>query len=108
MGRGGVGLGGALAAATAGDAAADFFFAATFWVARLALLAIFFPAFLAPFLAFFAAAFTLPLTLAILLLARGFAFERAFVVLRPAFFFVGFRDTFFFLAAALAMNHLRR
>jgi hypothetical protein len=98
----------------------------------LAPRAIFLPAFFAPFLAFCAAAFTLRLTLASLPFARdralafaldfgfdfgfdldfdpAFALAFAFVVLRPAFFFffAGFRDAFFFLAAALAMNHLRR
>jgi hypothetical protein len=104
-GRGGTGAG-----ATRGGAAGAAFFGATFRAAALARRTIFLPAFLAPLLAFFAAAFTLRLTLANLLLARGFAFDRAFAfaVLRPAFFFfAGFRDAFFFLAAALAMKHLR-
>jgi hypothetical protein len=104
MGRGGTGVG----VARGGAAAGAFFFGATFRAAALARRTIFLPAFLAPLLAFLAAAFTFRLTLAIRLLARGFGFDLAFAVLRPAFFFfAGFRDAFFFLAAALAMKHLR-
>jgi hypothetical protein len=60
------------------------------------------------FLALLAAAFTFRLTFAIRPLARGRAFLPAFLLalLRAVFFFAGFRADFF-LAAALAMNHLR-
>lgn len=103
MGRGGIGEG-----ATRGVGAVSFFLGATFRAAAFARRASFWPA----FLAFLAVAFTLLLTLAILLFARGRAFRPAFAFVRPlvprraVFFFAGFRDVLFFLAAALAMHHL--
>jgi hypothetical protein len=109
----GVGRGAAGAGATRGfGEGAALFLGAAFRAADLARFTIFLPA----FRAFFAAAFTLRLTLAILPLEAGLAFRRAVALrrallrglaaLRAAFFFAGFRADFF-LAAALAMNHLR-